>query len=592
MRSLRAIWLVLSTAVRVSPVQSLLCLCESASVVLDVAQPLFLAWLVTGALDRDLRAVALAVVALVASIALQKVLAMIGGNARFGQLERVGYAFETRIAELTARIPTLDHLESPRYLDQVQALRDQQGALGFALNTLLNGLVDLVRVGSTLALAAVADWRLLLVAAAGVPSLVAVRWYARWSADAEQAAAQPARLTQHLLDLAHSPAAGAELRVFGRRDEMRSRLRSAAAAWRGPYALRTRRRTVVEIACTLFFFGAASGVLAWLLRDVLAGSAGVGAFVLALLLVNQLRSASGELQEIVGRVTDVTRTAGRFLWLLDYERSTRARHSGTAAPPAVLERGIRLESVSFAYPDASLPALREVSLDLRPGSVVALVGENGAGKSTLVKLLAGLYQPTSGRILVDGVDLSAFDVAVWRDRLSGAFQDYATFELSARHTIGVGDLGQVDDDARILAAAREGAAERVVDTLPRGLDTQLGPAWPGGVGLSGGQWQRLALARGMLRQQPLLLVLDEPTAALDAATEHALFERYAASARASRQLGTVTLLVTHRFSTVAAADLVVVLQEGRVTEVGAHADLLAADGHYAELYRLQARGYR
>jgi ATP-binding cassette subfamily B protein len=591
MRSLRAVWLVLSTAVRVSPVQSLICLCESASVVLDVAQPLFLAWIVTGAIDRDLRGVGLAVAALVASVALEKALALIGGNARFGQLERVGYAFETRIAELTARIPTLDHLESPRYLDQVQALRDQQGALGFALNTLLNGLVDLVRVGSTLALAAAVDWRLLLVAAAGVPSLVAVQWYARWSAEAEQAAAQPARLTQHLLALGSSPSAGAELRVFGRREELRSRLRFAVAAWRGPYVVQTRRQTVAEICGSLFFFGVASGVLAWLLRDVLAGSVGVGALVLAILLVNQLRSASGELQQIVGRVTDVTRTAGRFLWLLDYEQSTRERHAGTATPPERLSSGITLESVSFAYPDAKQPALREVSLELRPGSVVALVGENGAGKSTLVKLLAGLYQPTGGRILVDGMDLPAFDVVAWRSRLSGAFQDHATFELTARHTIGVGDLPHLDDDARILAAARAGAAEQVVDALPCGLDTQLGPSWPDGAGLSGGQWQRLALARGMLRRQPLLLVLDEPTAALDAATEHALFERYAASAQANRQTGRVTLLVTHRFSTVAAADLVVVLRDGRVAEVGTHAELLAADGHYAELYRLQARGY-
>lgn len=590
MRSLRAVWLVLSTAVRVSPVQSLICLCESASVVVDVLEPLFLAWIVTGALDRDLRGVVFAVTALVASVALERTLAMIGGNARFGQQERVAYTFETRIAETTARIPTLDHLESPRYLDQVQALRDQQGALGFALNTLLNGLVDLVRVGATLVLAASADWRLLLVAAAGVPSLVAVRWYARWSDSAERAAAQPARLTQHLLGLAHSPAAGAELRVFGRRAEIRSRLRFAVAAWRGPYTSRARRQAVPEICGSLLFFGVAGIVLAWLLRDVLAGSVGVGALVLAFLLVNHLRTASGELQGFAGRVTTVTRTAGRFLWLLDYEASTRP--SGVASPPTALERGIRLESVSFAYPDAALPALQSVTLDLRPGSVVALVGENGAGKSTLVKLLAGLYQPTAGRILVDGTDLASLDVAAWRERLSGAFQDHATFELTTRQTIGIGDLPRLNDDAKILSAARAGAAEQVVDALPHGLDTQLGPAWPGGVGLSGGQWQRVALARGMLRQNPLLLVLDEPTAALDAATEHALFERYAASARTARRAGTVTLLVTHRFSTVAAADLVVVMREGRITEVGTHTELLAAGGHYAELYRLQARGYQ
>jgi ATP-binding cassette, subfamily B, bacterial len=209
----------------------------------------------------------------------------------------------------------------------------------------------------------------------------------------------------------------------------------------------------------------------------------------------------------------------------------------------------------------------------------------------LVKLLAGLYRPSAGRILVDGADLNRFDVTAWRRRLSGAFQDYVQPEFTAAEAVGIGDLDHLNDRRRLRTAVEDGAAGAVIDQLPEGLDTQLGSAWPGGVGLSGGQWQRLALARAMMRDHPLLLVLDEPTAALDASTEHALFERYAAAARAGRAFGTITVLVTHRFSTVTAADVVVVLDRGRVVEIGTHAELIEAHGHYAELHRLQARGY-
>jgi len=236
--------------------------------------------------------------------------------------------------------------------------------------------------------------------------------------------------------------------------------------------------------------------------------------------------------------------------------------------------------------------LRDVTLYLPAGSVVALVGENGAGKSTLVKLLAGLYRPTSGRVLVDGADLASFDLSSWRSRLSGAFQDYAQLEFTAGVAVGVGDVANVDDEERVRRALHDSASDDILATLPSGLGTQLGATWPDGVDLSGGQWQRLAIARGMMRADPLLLVLDEPTAALDPATEHALFERYAHAARAARGRGSVTLLVTHRFSTVAAADLVVVLDRGRVIETGSHHELMAARGHYAELYELQAQGYR
>jgi ATP-binding cassette subfamily B protein len=248
--------------------------------------------------------------------------------------------------------------------------------------------------------------------------------------------------------------------------------------------------------------------------------------------------------------------------------------------------------VSFSYPGSDKLVLDDVSLELPAGAVIALVGENGAGKSTLVKLLCKLYEPSTGAIAIDGVPLARMPALGWRARLAGAFQDFFRFELIARHSVGVGDLPHLDDVPAVSAAIVRGGAEPVIAHLPSGLDAQLGPTWPQGAELSFGQWQKLALARGFMRDRPLLLVLDEPTAALDAETEHALFERFAAAARDSSNDGRITILVSHRFSTVRMADLIVVLDGARVAEVGTHAALLARGGPYANLYGIQAAAYR
>jgi ATP-binding cassette subfamily B protein len=237
--------------------------------------------------------------------------------------------------------------------------------------------------------------------------------------------------------------------------------------------------------------------------------------------------------------------------------------------------------------------LDHVDLVLEPGTTVAIVGENGAGKTTLVKLLARLYEPTAGRILVDGIDLRSFDVGAWRARVSAGFQDFGRFQFLARESVGIGDLPAADSDARVLAALGRAAAADVPAGLPAGLATQLGREFEGGVDLSLGQWQKVALGRAMMRRQPLLLVLDEPTASLDAPTEHALFERFTEAARgAAEQSGAVTVLVSHRFSTVRTADLIVVFADGRISERGSHDELMRRGGTYAELYELQAGAYR
>ncbi|PYQ62145.1 MAG: multidrug ABC transporter ATP-binding protein, partial [Acidobacteria bacterium] len=252
------------------------------------------------------------------------------------------------------------------------------------------------------------------------------------------------------------------------------------------------------------------------------------------------------------------------------------------------------DRVSFAYPGTDRLVLEDVTLELPAGTVIAIVGENGAGKTTLVKLLAKLYEPTSGAILVDGQPLARMRADEWRERLAGAFQDFFRFELPARQSVGVGDVPRLDEEPAVVRAVERAGAEDVVARWPAGLDTQLGPTWPGGVEVSFGQWQKLALARGFMRDHPLLLVLDEPTAALDAETEHALFERYAAAAHrdVTEADGRITILVSHRFSTVRMADLIVVLDGAHLVEAGTHEDLMARGGAYAELYGIQAAAYR
>ena len=282
----------------------------------------------------------------------------------------------------------------------------------------------------------------------------------------------------------------------------------------------------------------------------------------------------------------------RLAWLEDYAASVAA--AADLPAPAALRRDIRLDHVSFAYPGTSRVVLDDVSLALPAGAVVSIVGENGAGKTTLVKLIAKMYEPSSGSIFVDDAPLARMSAAEWRSRLAGAFQDFFRFEFRAAHTVGLGDVPRMDDEPAVVSAVDRAGAGDVLARLKSGLDTQLGPTWPGGAELSFGQWQKLALARGFMRAEPLLLVLDEPTAALDAETEHALFERYAAAARgaAGKNTGRITILVSHRFSTVRMADLIVVLDGARLVEVGTHDELMAKRGQYAELYGIQAAAYR
>ncbi len=251
------------------------------------------------------------------------------------------------------------------------------------------------------------------------------------------------------------------------------------------------------------------------------------------------------------------------------------------------EDGVRFEDVSFTYPGAEAPALEHITLHLKPGMSLALVGENGSGKTTLIKLLTRLYAPSSGRILLDGRDLAEWEEGALRERVGVIFQDFARYQMLVGENVGAGDERFFEDEGRWRAAAVKGRASEFIDTLPEGYRTQLGKWFKDGRELSGGQWQKIALSRAFMRSRADILVLDEPTAAMDAQAEAEVFEHF-------RQLASerITILISHRFSTVRMADQIAVLDNGHIVERGSHEELMALNGRYAHLFTLQARGYR
>ncbi|HYZ93558.1 MAG TPA: ABC transporter ATP-binding protein, partial [Actinomycetota bacterium] len=514
-------------------------------------------------------------------------LRIVGNRVEFLFRERATIAIEAHVVHLQGSVASIEHHERPEYLDRLQILKDHVFLLNHLYPALMSSVGAVARVAITVGLLMSVHPALIALVIFAVPTVVASSWRAGVERKAEEAAAPRRRLAKHFFDLATMAGPGKEVRVWRLGPRLISWRRTAWDQWFAQTAA-VRARSAAWHALAWSLFGAAYvGAIVFVSSIVQASAGGVVVVVAAGANLSRFLGMTASQSDFLRWCLEA---AQRLAWLEDYAASRAVREVVPA--PARIKRAIYLQDVSFRYPGTEAWVLQDVDLELPAGSVVAIVGENGAGKTTLVKLLSRFYEPTSGRILIDDVELAQISADEWRSKLAGAYQDFMRFEFSARRTIGIGDLPRMELESAVRTAVDRAGAVDVIDRLPSGLETQLGPTWAEGVEISFGQWQKLALARGFMRDAPLLLALDEPTAALDAETEHALFERFAEASRASRETGRVTILVSHRFSTVRMADLIVVIDGGRVVEVGSHDDLLARNGLYADLYGIQARAYR
>jgi ATP-binding cassette subfamily B protein len=558
----------------------------------DALLALWLMLLGKGVLEKSAVLVLTASVGLALSAAATWFLRTVGTRVQRRFRDKVTIALESHVARLQATVATIAHQERPDYLDLLDMLRNQVFVLDHMYMSVFATCGWILRLVVTVALLMSVHPALILLAVFAIPTALTSMWRPRIERAIQERAAQSNRLARHLFTVATTASPAKEVRIAG---IGRSLVTDRRLAWEFGYRPigRVRWRSAMWHTLAWAIFAAAYvGAVVFVSSRLQAPASSV---LLVLAAGARLSAYIGATVGEIGFLTGFWMYGAiRLAWLEDYAAAVAA--SADLPVPARLTRGIRFDHVSFAYPGTDRLVLDDVNLTLPAGAVVAVVGENGAGKTTLVKLLAKMYEPRAGSIFVDDTPLARVRADEWRSQLAGAFQDFFRFEFKARQTIGVGDVPLLDDAPAVMAAVGRAGADDVVVKLKAGLDTQLGPTWPEGVDLSFGQWQKLALARGFMRDGPLVLVLDEPTAALDAETEHALFERYAAAVRggtATRDSnGRITILVSHRFSTVRMADLIVVLDGSRVVEFGSHEELMAKRGQYSELYGIQAASYR
>ncbi len=480
----------------------------------------------------------------------------------------------------------LRHFEDSEFYDKLTRARREASSrpLSLVMRTfgLVQNTISLLSFG--VLLVNFSPWTVAVLLLAGVPAFIAE---AKFSGDAFRLfrwRSPETRMQMYLETVLAREDHAKEVRLYGLGERFLARYRAIfSRLYREDRALSIRRDSwgfALSLVATATLYAA----YAWIAVATVKGGITLGRMTMYLMLFRQGQAAVTSILSAVGGMYEDNLYLST---LYDYLDTPVDTPPGKAVRGPHPEDGIRFERVSFVYPDSTEPTLRDIDLHLPPGSSLALVGENGSGKTTLIKLLTRLYAPNSGRILFEGLDIREWDEAALRNRVGVIFQDFARYQLQVGENVGAGDEAHFEDEARWRDAAAKGQAAEFIEELPQGYGTQLGKWFRDGRELSGGQWQKVALSRAFMRTGADVLVLDEPTAAMDARAEAEIFEHFRQLSR-----GRITILISHRFSTVRMADQIAVLDRGRIIERGSHAELCAAGGHYAQLFALQARGYQ
>lgn len=480
----------------------------------------------------------------------------------------------------------LSHFEDSEFYDKLTQARREASSRPLSLVNRTFGLVqNAISLSSYAALLFIfSPWAVLILIFAGLPSFFAE---AKFSGDAFRLfrwRSPDTRMQMYLESVIAREDGVKEVKLYQLGPRLLKRYSDIfKKLFIEDRKLTIRRDTwgfILGLISTAAFYGA----YVWIVVSTINNEITLGAMTMYLVLFRQGQSAvAAILTSISGMYEDNLYLSNLYEYL---EQPVPGR-VGDAVKGTDPARGLEFENVSFQYPGTTGKALSDVTLQIKPGQSLALVGENGSGKTTLIKLLTRLYEPTEGRIVLDGIPLPEWDVEALRQRIGVIFQDFGRYQFSVGENIGAGDVRHMDDADKWEAAAETGMAAPFIEDMPDGYDTQLGRWFKGGRELSGGQWQKIALSRAFMRSDADILVLDEPTAAMDAPSEAAIFDHFRAQSD-----NKMTILISHRFSTVRAADQIIVIHEGRIVEQGTHDSLMASNGQYASLFRLQAKGYQ
>jgi len=480
----------------------------------------------------------------------------------------------------------LSHFEDSEFYDKLTQARREASSRPLSLVNRTFGLVQnaISLTSYSVLLFAFSPWAVVILVAAGLPSFFAE---AKFSGDAFRLfrwRSPDTRMQMYLETVIAREDGVKEVKLFQLGPRLLQRYRDIFQKLFVEDRKLTIRRDTWGFLLGLVSTGALYAAYGWIVVTTIAGAITLGAMTMYLVLFRQGQSAvAASLTAVSGMYEDNLYLSNLYEYL---EQPVPARRGDAVHGPEP-DRGLEFENVSFAYAGASENALSNISLQIKPGESLALVGENGSGKTTLIKLLTRLYDPTGGRILLDGLDLQEWDVEALRQRVGVIFQDFGRYQFSVGENIGAGDVRHIDDKERWQDAATTGLAAPFIEEMPDSYETQLGRWFKGGRELSGGQWQKVALSRAFMRSDADILVLDEPTAAMDASSEAEVFEHFRTASSSK-----MTILISHRFSTVRAAAQIIVIHKGKILERGTHESLLAEDGQYAHLFNLQARGYK